>query len=242
MERAAGASVNTLIRRTTGPGKAATSTIVYEKLRRDIVDGTLMPGEKLAIEAISARYGAGANPVREALNRLAAEDLVARLDQRGFFVSDLTLENLRDLVKTRRWLERKALEESMLNRTTAWEDAVILSYHRLARTPRLAEDATAPVNPDWEDRHRAFHLALLSGCGSSWLMDFCATMMDQSVRYRNVAMNFSGSRRGDALEEHRLIMESTLDGDLAEAVERLDHHYRMTFETLEELYSDRARG
>jgi DNA-binding GntR family transcriptional regulator len=115
---------------------------------------------------------------------------------------------------------------------------VILGYHRLARTPFRLDEATTP-NPVWEERHRAFHLALLSGCGSSWLIDFCAMMMDQSVRYRNVSSNFSDARRGDALEEHKAIMEAALDGDAARAAEALDQHYRLTFEALERLYSIR---
>lgn len=225
--------------RVARAGKAAASTVVYERLRRDIVEGALMPGAKLAIDAISARYEVGANPVREALNRLAAEDLVTRLDQRGFFVAELTLEKLRELVMTRRWLETRALEESMRHRSADWEEAVILGYHRLARTPFRLDEATTP-NPVWEDRHRAFHLALLSGCGSTWLVDFCAMMMDQSVRYRNVSSNFSDARRGDALKEHKAIMEAALDGDAAGATAALDLHYRLTFEALERLYSTRA--
>jgi DNA-binding GntR family transcriptional regulator len=225
-------------RRVALAGKAAASSVVYQRLRRDIVEGALMPGAKLAIDAISARYEVGANPVREALNRLAAEDLVTRHDQRGFFVAELTLEMLRELVMTRRWLETRAIEESMRHRSVEWEEAVILGYHRLARTPFRLEEANTP-NPVWEERHRAFHLALLSGCGSSWLIDFCAMMMDQSVRYRNVSSNFSDARRGDALEEHKAIMEAALDGDAARAAEALDQHSRLTFEALERLYSIR---
>jgi GntR family transcriptional regulator, carbon starvation induced regulator len=41
----------------------------------------------LQIEAMSERYGIGAAPVREALNRLSSEGLVERRSQRGFFVT-----------------------------------------------------------------------------------------------------------------------------------------------------------
>ena len=72
---------------------------------------TLRPGQKLLIDFISERYGAGLNPVREALNRLSSEGLVERKDQRGFFVPPVSIEGWRELVKTRCWLEGKALEE-----------------------------------------------------------------------------------------------------------------------------------
>ena len=55
----------------------------YDRIRRDILYGELFPDEKLQIEAVSERYGIGAVPVREALNRLSSEGLVARKSHRG---------------------------------------------------------------------------------------------------------------------------------------------------------------
>ena len=56
--------------------KITAATSVYERLRQDILNGELRPGQKLLIDFISDRYGAGLNPVREALNRLSSEGLV----------------------------------------------------------------------------------------------------------------------------------------------------------------------
>ena len=63
----------------------------HERIRRDILNGELFPGEKLQIEGISDRYGIGIAPVREALNRLSSEGLVERKSQRGFFVAGRAL-------------------------------------------------------------------------------------------------------------------------------------------------------
>lgn len=84
-------------------------------------------------------------------------------------------------------------------------------------------------------------MTLVSGCGASWLIDFCAVMMDQAVRYRNVSVNDTDARRGDALAEHKAIMEAALDGDAALAVARLDTHYRRTFEALEHFVGHRSK-
>ena len=91
--------------------KTTTATIVYRKLRQDILMGAFEPGQKLAIDVVAERYAVGTNPVREALNRLSAERLVDRHEQRGFFVPSISIEKWRELVKTRCWLETKALEE-----------------------------------------------------------------------------------------------------------------------------------
>jgi DNA-binding GntR family transcriptional regulator len=204
-----------------------------ELIRRDIIDAKLMPGEKMQLEAISERYGIGINPVREALNQLVSEGWVTRHGQRGFFVKDMSLHDLESLVKTRIWLETLALTESMANATEAWEESLVLVYHRLARTSRVIEvDGEEVLNHEWEDRHNAFHMGLLTECGSPWLLEFCSTMMDQSVRYRNLSVSFNKTRRGDAITEHQQILDSVLDRDPAQATTLLTQHYSETFEGL----------
>ncbi len=202
-------------------------------IRRDIIDAKLLPGEKMQLEAISERYGIGVNPVREALNQLVSEGWVDRHSQRGFFVKDMSLRDLESLVKTRIWLETLALTESMANASEAWEESLVLVYHRLARTSRIVEaDGEDVLNHEWEDRHNAFHMGLLSECGSPWLLEFCSTMMDQSVRYRNLSVNFNLARRGDAITEHEQILNAVLDRDPVQATTLLERHYSETLEGL----------
>jgi GntR family transcriptional regulator, carbon starvation induced regulator len=225
-------------RRAPGGEKLTAATQVYGALKRDVLNGALRPGEKLQIDLVAARYGAGTNPVREALNRLSAERLVDREDQRGFRVPPLSLEHFRELVKTRCWLESLALSESIGNRTDAWEDDVVLALHRLRRTPlRYADEVDRGGGPgdnaEWEARHRAFHRALISNCGSGWLLHFCDELMDQVERFRYISMTNTYPRR-DADEEHRLIAEAALAGDAPLATGRLVAQYRLTLRLFEE--------
>lgn len=218
--------------------KQTAATVVYHALKRDIILGLLGPGDKLQIDQIAARYGAGTNPVREALNRLSAERLVEREDLRGFFVPPISITFFRELVKTRCWLEGKALAESIARRTDDWEDAIVLANHRLQRTPpqlseTVGETTVMTVNPEWEDRHRALHRALIANCGSSILLAFCDDMMVQNERYRHIAMTHSYPRRRNN-EEHQKIVDATLGGNSDEAVECLTEHYQRTLQIFEQ--------
>ena len=171
----------------------------------------------------------------EALNRLSSEGLVARRSQRGFCVAPISISELEELVKTRIWLETLALRESMGNSDEAWEDTLILSYHRLARTQRrLPAESGREISEEWEERHKAFHLLLIDRCGSSWLLDFCATLMDQAVRYRSLSMNIHPSllRREGAAAEHEALMQAALNRDADQACALLTEHYRTTLEGL----------
>jgi DNA-binding GntR family transcriptional regulator len=88
---------------------------VYDRLRYDILSGALPPDEKLRTEALRDRYGVGNSPLREALNRLSADGLVTREDQKGFRVATVSRADLEELVKTRCWLEEIALRQSIEN-------------------------------------------------------------------------------------------------------------------------------
>lgn len=223
------------------PDRQTAATTVYHSLKRDIVNGLLPPGEKLQIEQIAGRYSVGTNPVREALNRLSAERLVDREDLRGFFVPPLSLPFFRELVKTRCWLEGKALAESIQNRTDAWEDAIVVANHRLQRTPpqlteMVGDTRVATINAEWETRHRALHRALIANCGSSILLSFCDSLMVQNERYRHIAMANSYPRRRNN-EEHQEIVDAALNGRSDEAVRCLTVHYERTLEIFEKSFS-----
>jgi len=228
-----------------GPGekaageKATSATLVYRELKRDLLRGLHEPGSKLQVEATAQHYGTSTNPVREALNRLAAERLVDREDQRGFSVPALSLDHFRELVRTRCWLEGKALAESIANRSEAWEDAIVLALHRLLRTPFVdgAQLDVAVDNSAWEARHREFHRALIAGCGSRWLLRFCEELMDQAERYRYISDIRSYPRR-DSETEHRLIADAAIAGDTDLAVARLTAQYELTLSLYERQVRD----
>ncbi|TGS10463.1 GntR family transcriptional regulator [Mesorhizobium sp. M2E.F.Ca.ET.209.01.1.1] len=213
-----------------GDGKGAKSTLassVYHQLRDDLLRGALEAESKLRVEWVVSRYGAGASPVREALNRLAAEGLLGRHDQRGFFLMPVSAAELEELTRTRCWLEERALRESIAHRTAEWEEQLVLALHRLARAERRLPDDPATNNPEWEKLHRAFHRALIAACRSHWLIGFCDQLSDQASRYRLISQEGPGMGRDD-LGEHRIIAERTLDGDADGAVEALLNHYRLT--------------
>lgn len=221
-----------MINGNTEPGesKGAKSTLassVYQQLRDDLLRGALASETKLRVEWVVSRYGAGASPVREALNRLAAEGLLGRHDQRGFFLMPVSAAELEELTRTRCWLEERALRESIAHRTAEWEEQLVLALHRLARAERRLPEDPATNNPEWEKLHRAFHRALIAACRSHWLIGFCDQLSDQASRYRLISQNAPGTGRDD-LGEHRMIAERTLDGDADGAVEALLSHYRLT--------------
>jgi DNA-binding GntR family transcriptional regulator len=200
---------------------------VYDQLKADILQGRLQADQKLKIEELSNYYSTGASPLREALNRLSAEGLVSRSDQRGFNVASLHWEELDALTETRCFIEGKALEESIQNRTDDWESKLALLIHKLSRTPRSLETKEHNANPEWESLHKEFHKTLLENAPSRWLKEFSETLSTESYRYRQVAASKNFGKR-DHHAEHIAIFQAAINGDTNSAKELLLEHYRTT--------------
>lgn len=215
------------------------TTDAYARIRQDIIAGRLRPGDKLRIEVMADQYGAGPSPIREALNRLSAEGLVDRFEQRGFSVAKAELDDFRSLVATRIWAEQKALADSIVHRNRAWEERLVLSLHHLSRTPRSLEASSFVSNPDWEIAHKDFHAALIAQCPSRWLLRFCSDLRDHADRYRALAARQAYPRRNE-LDEHRMLMELSIDGRTEEALVTLAAHYNRTFELIVSAIEERA--
>lgn len=70
---------------------------LYKQIKIDLVSCVYQPGERIVIDQLAERLRVSSTPVREILNRLAAEDLVSIVPQMGFFMPLLTETDLRDL-------------------------------------------------------------------------------------------------------------------------------------------------
>ena len=98
---------------------------VYEQVRGAILSGRFRPGQRLKVSELATQYKVSLNVVREALNRLTGEQLVRAEPQVGFAVTELSLEDLADLVDVRLAIETTALEWSIEHGDMGWESQVV---------------------------------------------------------------------------------------------------------------------
>lgn len=194
---------------------------VYSDLRDLIVTGQVVPGEKLKVEKLKARLDAGASPIREALSLLTSDHLVERFDQRGFRVAKADGAEFAEILKLRCALEDMALRESLAEATPEWEENLVLTHHRMVRTPRKNFF-------EFEKLHKAFHMALIGACESPILIKFCDRLYDLNVRYRCLAGRTEGYGSRDIATEHAEILAAAVDRDADRASACLQKHYTRT--------------
>ena len=204
----------------------------YEQLREEILTGTFVPGQRLLLNELAASRGVSLGVIREAVTRLASEELLESSPQHGFHVRRLSLEDLEDLTWLRVRLETLALREAIAHGTLAWEAELVAAHHALARTPMWRDGETA--NPEWMSAHRAFHAALAAGAGRRRLQDVRQQLFDASELYRYWAGAVGGVSPAELLASHAAILEATLARDADRAAALLEEHLSRTAEHLAE--------
>jgi DNA-binding GntR family transcriptional regulator len=210
----------------------------YERLRDDIVEGRLAPGEKLRVEHLKARYEVGAGTLREAITRLVSDALVVAEGQRGFRVAPMALADLEDLTRLRLHIEIDALRQSIRHGDAAWRAQLQQAYDDLSAFEQ-------PVRPEqraaWEDRNTRFHESLIGACNSPWTMKALRLLGRHSERYRRWAIGLGDGSR-DVHAEHRQIFEMAMAGQEARAALALEAHIRATPDLLARAHLDGAGG
>jgi DNA-binding GntR family transcriptional regulator len=227
--------------------KETLASLVYERLRKDIISVAVAPGEKLHIRSLCERFDVGLSPVREALSRLSTEGLVAQSDHRGFAVAPMSETDLVDLTRARSWLNEIAIRKSIENGDAAWEEQVVLCFHRLSRTPRFAPAQEKSSDNDgeiertraWELAHRNFHTSLISASGSDRLTYYCEQLFDSAERYRHVGRR-AGVKGQNRDKEHRDLMEATVARHADKAARLICLHFERTADLVRQVL--RSRG
>jgi len=202
---------------------------VLGRMRSDIIACRLMPNERLRLEALRERYGMGVSPLREALMRLEAEGLVQLEQNKGFRVSEVSRENLLDLMQTRVEIESIALRWSLKKGGVDWEANLLGTFHRLSRQTKLDPGNPETINEAWRHEHAAFHAALVSASGSHTLTSIRGRLFEQAERYVSLSIMSKAPLRDD-VSEHKQLMRAALNRDVEKTIELNRLHINRTLE------------
>src|SRR6188472_815872 len=77
----------------------------YDELKRLIVSLQIAPGEPLNERTLMLKMDIGRTPLREAIQRLTMEQLVTSLPRRGYFVRELSISELNEMISARHVVE-----------------------------------------------------------------------------------------------------------------------------------------
>lgn len=198
--------------------RATFASMVTERLRDDIVSGSLEPGSQLSEVDLAHSFGVSRGPVREAVQRLVQEGLLRSEPHRGVFVPVLTDEDIADVYLVREALESAAVRFVIANSASAATDKAL--------DKSVTDMETAAAAGDWEAVGRFdldFHTALVASTGSQRLQRMFATVISET---RLCLGALTGAEaRHDLVTEHRKICDWIRAGDTEQALAALVRHF-----------------
>ncbi|MCI0755673.1 GntR family transcriptional regulator [Teichococcus vastitatis] len=207
-------------------------------LRRAIVSGRFMPGQKLVERELCELTGASRASVREALRQLEAEGLVTLRPHRGPFVMSMTVEDARQLYGVRGVLLGYAARLCAAARPAAALAAIASATEALGQGAAAADHRAIVQSGD------AFHAAIGAGSGNAVLQQMLASVHNRLALLRNLSMALPHRVR-EGLAAYAAIRDAIAAGRPAEAEALcLDHNdagAALALCILEEAEGHRAR-
>jgi len=201
----------------TIPSKVLKSEIVYNRLREDIVNEKLKPGEPLFERQLCAHYGVSRTPIRDALKRLAIENFVEITPSYGAFVTKITPGLILETYNIREVLEGLACRlyaKRITTREKAELKKLCARFLDLMKHQKYEE----AIKYDIE-----FHEKIIDECGSATLISMLSPIAEQINRITRTT-HYDKAWASEAIRLHKTICDAILDGDCAVAEAAMREH------------------
>ncbi len=202
--------------------------VAVSELRRLIVASELRPGERVNQEDLAIRMGLSVAPVREALCVLEQEGQVTYLPRRGYFVTELRADDLREIYALRQLLEERAARHAM----PTLDQTALDRIHEAAEACVIAADA-ADVAAELE-ANRRFHLTILEAPGQPHLLRLVRLLWDSTEAYRALYYNLPSEREA-SIAAHERILQAVVARDIERLIAELDAHRQRALDVLESI-------
>ena len=211
-----------------GSARHRLSDQAYDALRGMIVRGALAPNSRLVEATLAARLGIGRTPLREAILRLAEDDLIVVIPQSGSFVAPIRADRVAEAQ-----FVREHLESAIIRETARAIDAAGLA--RLERILRHQREASREGNPDLfysldEELHAAF--AAIAGRPAVWRLVARNKVHLDRVRRLSLPMPLQIPR---LIRQHTAIVAALAAADPTAAETALRLHLKEVFATMKTL-------
>lgn len=191
--------------------------VVFNTLRRAILRGELVPGQRLMEIQLAEKMGVSRTPVREAIRKLELEGLVVMIPRKGAEVAHISGKNLRDVLEVRRALEELAGELACKRMTEEELRQLEKANHKFISVLG-SDDITVIAQAD-----EAFHGLIYQATDNDRLIQMVNHLREQMYRYRIEHIK-DRSQRKLLVQEHQEIMRALSARDVEATRRTIRNH------------------
>jgi DNA-binding GntR family transcriptional regulator len=195
---------------------------IYDRIISAILDHKLLPGTKLVEDKLGSAFGVSRTRIRPVLVRLANEQVVTLIPNRGATVAQPSEQEAREVFEVRRMIEPR-LVELFVGRATADDVACLKRCIEEEEAARLAGDTRRAIRLSGD-----FHLQIAERAGHQTLGRVLRELVSRTSL---VLMTYSVAHvqaREDAnscgCREHRGLLDAIRLRDVGKAAQRMRDH------------------
>lgn len=190
--------------------------LVYEALKKKIMSGEYLAGDKIPEEAVSRELGVSRSPLRSAIRRLISEDLIEYYPYRGAYVKVFTDKDIRDCYEMRILLETYALEHISPEK---------LEESREDLQQLIARCKEKTVHEEGTQLDLLIHETVIRLCDNAELLNSYRMLLTKITLFREISLT------DEAIEEqynrsHIAGLEAILSGDTEKVLDIAREHLR----------------
>ena len=195
--------------------------MVYENLKRRIIDCELIPGMPINEADFASELGVSKTPVREALRQLERDGFVTNVPGRGSTISYITPLDIREIFEIREIIDTGAAKH--VAQVKPHDEALI---KKRAEHQRLLDDEPESEEyvhewGEWED----VHLSIVQSLGNQTFLTMYEGLLDRIKRIRNhFGQRFTQRRFHEIISEHVGILDAILEYDPDRAEQAVRKH------------------
>lgn len=196
--------------------KRPISDYVLNYLRKKIICQELVEGEHLKEAALSKQLTVSRGPIREAISKLEMEGLVKTPANGRTLVQKMDEKDVYDLYTTRILLEKHALSiqnPSLLKK----EGGKLYSY-----IDQMEESAVLGRQNIEADLN--FHFLIIQMTGNRTLIQLWSSLAAIIQSLIEVTSEFALEQKNEIIQEHRLVADALLQGQITVAQQLLEAH------------------
>lgn len=190
---------------------------VENQLASRIVSGEIPPGQVLTVPTLASDFGVSATPVREAMLNLARRGFLHPIRNRGFSVTEVSDDELRELSEVRTLLEAPPMRQV----AGTLDEATVTELRRLSDT--LVAAGREGRFAEYLASDTAFHLRILEATGNRRLVEVVRELRQQT-RLVGLAHLAETDRLMPTALEHAELVDLLVAGDGAGAEELMRRH------------------
>jgi DNA-binding GntR family transcriptional regulator len=201
------------------------SDYALRAIREDLIEGRLLPGQRITTEGLAHSLQISHVPVREALRYLEAEGHLERGPRSRVIVAPVTATEAEEIYRLREILETEVHRVAVAKLTDA--DFTALDAHFAEMEAAVAAGDTG----SFARANRSFHFVAFQRSGMKWMLRFLNIVWDAAARYQTSLFHDSGWEQN--LQRHHALIIDAMQRRDADAVNQLmDEHRRVTVDAI----------